>query len=144
MEKNAPRELKYEDIKIGDEASFGATITENDVEFFMKFSGDTNPLHSNEEYAASTKFGGRIVHGMLVSSLFSTLVGMYLPGKYCLYLSQELQFKNFVKPNPKLIVRGRVVNKMDALKLVTINTEIIDKYSNKICVSGKARVQLLQ
>ncbi|MEK7567095.1 MAG: MaoC family dehydratase [Patescibacteria group bacterium] len=144
MKTSGLKELKYKDIKIGDEASFDAVITEEDVKSFMKISGDINPLHSDEKYALSTKIGGKIVHGMLVSSLFSTLVGTHLPGKYCLYLSQELQFKNFVKPNTQLMIQGRVINKMDALKLITIDTKISDKISNKIYVSGKARVQLLQ
>lgn len=137
-------ELKYDDIKIGDEASFEAVITEEDIKSFIKISGDINPLHSDERYASGTKAGGKITHGMLVSSLLSALVGVYLPGKYCLYLSQELQFRNFVKPGANLAVCGRVTNKMDALKIITINTKISDKNSDKIYVSGKARVQLLQ
>jgi|SRR3989338_6316247 len=137
-------ELKYKDIKIGDEALFDASITEDDVKSFIKISGDTNPLHLDEKYASGTKIGGKIAHGMLVSSLFSTLVGVHLPGKYSLYLSQELQFKNFVKPNAKLAVWGRVISKMDALKLITMDTKISDKNSDKIYVSGKARVQLLR
>ena len=144
MKTGAAKELSYQDIKIGDEASFDAVLTEDDVKTFMRLCGDINPLHSDDTYAARTKFGGTIMHGMLVSSLFSTLVGVYLPGKYGLYVSQELQFKNAVRPNAGLRVRGQVIRTMDALKLITIDTTITDRNSGVVYVAGKAQVQLLQ
>ena len=84
-----------EDISVGMSAVFAKTITEADVALYAAVSGDMNPLHMNEEFASHTRFKMRIVHGMLTTSLWSTLVGTRLPGPGCAYMSQEM---NFLKP----------------------------------------------
>ena len=84
-----------EDISVGMSATFAKTITEADVVLYAAVSGDTNPLHMNDEFASHTRFKMRIVHGMLTTSLWSTLVGTRLPGPGCAYMSQEM---NFIKP----------------------------------------------
>ncbi len=81
-----------EDLSVGMEAVFAKTITEADLLLFAAVSGDTNPLHLNEEFAAQTRFRTRIVHGMLTTSLWSTLVGTKLPGPGCAYMGQEIRF----------------------------------------------------
>jgi acyl dehydratase len=65
------------------------TFAAEDVAAFAAISGDFSPLHMDDEYARGTEFGGRVVHGLLVGSLFSQLVGMHLPGKQALYLGQD-------------------------------------------------------
>ena len=84
-----------EDLTIGMSAVSAKTFTEADVLMFSAVSGDTNPLHLNEEFAGQTRFEQRIVHGMLTTSLWSTIVGTRLPGPGCAYMGQEL---NFLKP----------------------------------------------
>ena len=84
-----------EDLSIGMDAIFAKTITEADVLMFAAVSGDTNPLHLNAEFAEKTRFQQRIVHGMLTTSLWSTLVGTRLPGPGSAYMGQEI---NFLKP----------------------------------------------
>ena len=84
-----------EDISVGMSAIYAKTITEADVTLFAGISGDTNPLHINEEFASQTRFKTRIVHGMLTTSLWSTLVGTRLPGPGSAYMSQEMKF---IKP----------------------------------------------
>lgn len=76
----------------GDSATFSKTITEADVLLYGAVSGDTNPLHFNEEYARTTRFGHRIVHGMLTAGLISTVIGTKLPGPGAIYVSQDLVF----------------------------------------------------
>jgi 3-hydroxybutyryl-CoA dehydratase len=87
--------LYLEDITVGQTALVAKTITEADVLMFAAVSGDTNPLHMNAEFAEKTRFKQRIVHGMLTTSLWSTLVGTQLPGPGCAYMGQEI---NFLKP----------------------------------------------
>lgn len=70
----------FDDLKIGQKASLTKTITEEDLSHFIAITGDTNPLHVDESFAKQTFFGQRIAHGMLSASLFSTLVGMQIPG----------------------------------------------------------------
>ena len=81
-----------EDLTEGMTAVFGKTITDADILMFAGVSGDTNPVHLNEEFASGTAFQGRIAHGMLTASLISTVLGTKLPGPGCIYLSQTLKF----------------------------------------------------
>lgn len=87
--------LYLEDLSEGMSAVCAKTVTDADVVLFAGVSGDTNPLHLNEEFAAKTRFKTRIVHGMLTTSLWSTLVGTRLPGPGAAYAKQETRF---VKP----------------------------------------------
>jgi 3-hydroxybutyryl-CoA dehydratase len=81
-----------EDLEPGMTATFGKTITDADILMFAGISGDTNPVHLNEEFAAGTPFHGRIAHGMLTASLISTVLGTKLPGPGCIYVSQTMRF----------------------------------------------------
>ena len=136
------RDLRFEDIAVGDSASFERTITQEDIETFATLSGDHNPLHVDAAYAATTPFKKPLVHGMLVGSLCSTLVGMYLPGKRCLYLEQTLQFKKPVYAGDALTVTGTVTHKSDVTRVLTISISI--NKSGEETVAGTAKVQVLE
>jgi len=82
----------FEDLKVGMQATIGRTITETDLRNYSGVSGDTNPMHLNEEFARQTPFHGTIVHGMLTASLISAAVGTKLPGPGVIYMSQTLKF----------------------------------------------------
>jgi 3-hydroxybutyryl-CoA dehydratase len=69
----------FEDLSVGMSASYTRTITDKDIRQFAEVSGDTNPVHLDEEFAASTRFKKRIAHGMLSGSSISTVVGTKLP-----------------------------------------------------------------
>ncbi|MDR1796399.1 MAG: MaoC family dehydratase [Clostridiales Family XIII bacterium] len=84
--------MTYDELNIGDSATFEKTITETDVYGFAGIIGDFNPAHVNARKMAGTKFGQRIAHGMLSGSLFSTIFGTKLPGEGSIYLSQSLNF----------------------------------------------------
>ena len=80
-------------FKVGDSASVSKTISESDIIAFAEISGDKNPLHLNAEFAARSRFGRRIAHGALVSSLISNVIGNQLPGQGSIYLSSSLKFR---------------------------------------------------
>jgi 3-hydroxybutyryl-CoA dehydratase len=82
----------FEDLELGMEASHEKTVSEDDIASFAEVSGDYNPVHMNEDYAAGTFFKSRIAHGMLTASFISTVLGTRLPGPGCIYLSQNLRF----------------------------------------------------
>ncbi len=84
---------RIEDFQPGQHASFRKTFTDEDVRRFIQITGDTNPLHVDDEFAAGTRFGRRILHGMLTASLFSTMVGVLLPGTGAIYRSQTIRFR---------------------------------------------------
>jgi acyl dehydratase len=86
------RIASIDDFHVAQQASFTKTFTEEDVRRFIAITGDTNPLHVDEEFAAKTPFGRRILQGMLTASLFSTMVGMRLPGPGAIYRSQTIRF----------------------------------------------------
>jgi 3-hydroxybutyryl-CoA dehydratase len=83
----------FEDLEIGQKASFGKTITEADIVLFAAVTGDTNPMHLNAEYAKDTIFKERIAHGMLAAGLITKVLGTQLPGPGTIYLSQSLKFR---------------------------------------------------
>ncbi len=131
----------YDEIEIDSVYSFTRTITQDDVSTFASLSGDFNPLHVNEEFGRSSQFGKNVVHGMLSASLFSTLVGMYCPGEKCLYLGQTLQFRMPLFYGETVKVKGTVTNKVDALKMLKMKTEIFR--DNDLIVYGEAQIQLI-
>ncbi len=98
-----------EDLSLGMKEVFAKTITDADVALYAGVSGDTNPLHLNEEFAAQTRFRGRIVHGMLTASLLSTLVGTRLPGPGGAYISQQLEFLQPVRVGDTVTAEMTVV-----------------------------------
>lgn len=83
------------DFHVGQHASFTKTFTDDDVRRFVDITSDVNPLHVDDPFAASTRFGRRVIHGMLTASIFSTMVGMLIPGTGAIYRSQTL---NFLRP----------------------------------------------
>jgi 3-hydroxybutyryl-CoA dehydratase len=98
---------KYlEEIGEGMTAVFSKTVTEADIVLFAGITGDTNPVHLDEEFAKPTLFKGRIAHGMLTAGFISTVFGTKLPGPGCIYLSQTLKFKAPVRIGDT--VRARV------------------------------------
>ena len=138
------RRATYDEIAIGDEASFGVRVDEAMVRSFAEFSGDRNPLHMDEHYARHTAPGRRIAHGMIVGALFSRLVGMHLPGKYSLYLSQTLRFRNPIAFDADIIIKGKVIHKSDAHRTVTIHTKAEDPDTGTVLVDGEAIVGILK
>lgn len=132
--------MRLEDIKIGYCASFDRIVTDQDMADFAKLSGDTNPLHTDEAYAKKTKFNQRVVYGMLAASFFSCLVGMHTPGENALYLSQDLKFLHPIFIGEELMVQGKVIEKHESVRIITIRTQIIKKENNVIAVDGLAKV----
>lgn len=130
----------YDEIQIGDSASFSKTVTESDIHSFSAFSGDFNPIHVDEVYATTSslgkKMGGRIAQGMLSASFFSTLVGMYIPGKGALYVSQSCNFKLPVKIGDTLRAECTVTNKLEKGRIV-MQTRCLNQ-DGKVVVEGEA------
>ena len=136
---NTPNDLSYDDILIGQQDSFIIKITESMVEKFSNLSGDLNPLHMDNEFAESSSFNKRIVHGMLLASFFSQLIGMKLPGKNALYFSQTLNFRSPCYIDDEIEIVGKVIEKSDSTQIITISTSIFNK--SKTClIDGIAKI----
>ena len=84
--------LYFEDLSLGMRESYSKLVKSSDVVGFAEISGDRNPIHLSEHFAAKTPFGGRIAHGLYTASLVSAVIGTRLPGPGAIYLSQTLRF----------------------------------------------------
>jgi 3-hydroxybutyryl-CoA dehydratase len=99
-----------EDLSPGMEASVSKKITDDDVLAFAGLSGDINPVHLDDEFAAGTMFKKRIAHGFLTGALFSTALGTKLPGPGCIYLSQNMKFRAPVYIGDEVVATVKVTN----------------------------------
>jgi len=110
-------------LRVGDVAELKKSFSQEDVAAFARLSGDTNPVHLDERYAADTRFKRRIVHGFLSGSLIGAALGTAFPG--AIYLSQTLQFKAPVFADELLHARVTITDVNHAKKLVTCRTEVV-------------------
>ena len=133
----------FDDLKVGQKASLKKTITEEDLSHFIAITGDENPLHVDDTFAEQTFFGQRIAHGMLSASLFSTLVGMHIPGIGAIYKSQTLEFSLPVFIGDTLCAWFEIVSiDIDAEEIV-IKSWIENQDGDNV-IEGKTVVSLLR
>jgi len=100
----------FEDLAVGMEAGYAKKINNEDVLAFAELSGDTNPVHLDDAYAAGTIFKQRIAHGFLTASLISTVLGTKLPGPGCIYLSQSLKFRAPVHIGDEVVATAKITS----------------------------------
>ena len=133
----------FDDLTVGQKASFTKTITEKDLACFIEITGDTNPLHVDDEFASTTFFRQRIVHGMLSASLFSTLVGLHIPGTGAIYKSQTLEFLKPVFIGDTLTAWFEIISIDQKSEEITIRAWIENQNRDPV-ISGRAVASLLR
>lgn len=126
------KNYNYDEIEIGTTESFSRTITAEMMEMFLKISGDENPLHTDCDYAKEKGYEDRVVYGMLTASLYSTLAGVYIPGKKSLLQSVESKFVKPVYIGDELTVTGKVVEKSETYELIRVKAEIRNQKGEKV------------
>ena len=136
---NKVSERTFDEIEVGLTRQFQITITESMVDDFAKLTGDFSPIHIDEDYARTTTFQRRVVHGMLLASFLSRMDGMYLPGKHALYFSQSLDFRYPCFIGDIITVSSIVVDKSQSTKILKIESKITNQ-DNKVILSGVGRV----
>ena len=124
---------------MGDTAEATKSITEADIERFASLTGDHNPIHLDEAFAKTTRFGGRIAHGMLTASLISSVLANKLPGRGSVYLGQTLQFVSPVFPGDEVTARVTVKGVREDKKIVKLETICVNQRS-EIVIRGEATV----
>ena len=125
-------EYKFEDIKVGLAESFDIKINASMMDKFLNISNDTNPLHIDKNYAKEKGFSDRVVYGLLTSSFYSTLVGVYLPGKYCILQGIDIQFSKPVYIDDELKISGKVGYINEAYKQIEIKATIVNQENKKV------------
>jgi|TARA_B100002003_G_scaffold185245_1_gene173616 3-hydroxybutyryl-CoA dehydratase len=131
-------QYRFDDIVLGMAHSFDVVITEEMVENFINITNDTNPLHSNDSYAKDKGFAGRVAFGMLVASFYSTLAGVYIPGKFSLLHGIDVSFNSPVYISDKLTIFGEVAymnelyHQIEIKAYITRNKKKISKAKIKV------------
>jgi len=134
----ARRGYAYEDLSVGMTEEFSKTISNGEILSFSEATGDDNPIHLDEEFAARGFFRRRVAHGMLTASFISTIIGTLLPGPGCVYLSQNLKFLAPVCIGDTVIARVVVEALMPENKCATLKTTCV--VDEKLVVEGDALV----
>ena len=128
----------FEDLKEGMEASYTKTINDTDVKIFSDVSGDSNPIHLNNDFASDTLFKVKVVHGMLTASLISTVIGTKLPGPGCIYIEQNLKFKAPVKIGDTVTALCKIIGIISNQHMIKMNTTC--NVASRVVIAGDATI----
>lgn len=135
--------VKFSELKVGMKGSFTKKITQEDVDKFISICNDVNPIHVNEEFAKSYKLPGKIVHGILVSSLISTAVGTKCPGPGSVWLDQSLKFLLPVKLNDTITATSEILVKIPERQQVIVRTTCTNQ-NNEVVIEGFGLHKILE
>ncbi|MEE1676031.1 MaoC family dehydratase [Agarivorans aestuarii] len=140
MSNNKPTNKSYTlaELAEGMSAELTQIITAVDTLQFASLSGDCNPVHVDENYAANSRYKKRIAHGLHGASFFSALFGTQLPGEGCVYASQNLQFKRPVYVGDIVTAKVTITSINHVKKMVSFETKCFVK--NKVVIDGKADI----
>lgn len=125
-------------FKVGDKVQSSMEITEKTVQQFAEMSGDFNPIHMDENYAKTTRFGKRIAHGMISGALISRTLATEL-GPGGIYLAQTMRFLNPVFIGDTITAFLSVTNVREEKGIAIVET-IVRNQKNEICVKGEATI----
>jgi 3-hydroxybutyryl-CoA dehydratase len=131
-----------EDMRVGMTATYARTVTDADLVLFAGVTGDSNPVHLNQEYAQGTLFKGRIAHGMLTASFISTVLGMKMPGPGAIYVSQKLNFKAPVRIGETVQATATVTAVDLERGRVTVHT--VCSVGDTVVIDGEAELLVMR
>lgn len=137
---NEQQGYDIEDLTVGMSACYGRTVSDADIVLFAGASGDNNAVHTNQEFAETTAFGGRIAHGMLTASFISAALGTRLPGPGWTYLGQQLRFCAPVRPGDT--VNATVTVKSVEQKKGRVVFETVCRVGTTVVIDGEATVMV--
>jgi 3-hydroxybutyryl-CoA dehydratase len=131
---------EFEELRVGMSATYAKTITEADIVLFAAVSGDNNAIHTNEEFAATTIFKGRIAHGMLSASVISAALANKLPGPGAIYMSQNLRFRAPVRAGDTVHATVTIKELNPEKRRVLLGT--CCRVSDQVVIEGDALLSL--
>lgn len=130
------------ELKVGDKFSTSKQITDGVVRAFAELSGDYNPIHLDNEFAAKTRFGKRIAHGMISGALISAVLGYELKDRKIVYLSQTLKFTAPVFIDDTVTATATVTNVREDKNIVLVET-VCTNQNGEMVVKGEAAIMVL-
>ncbi len=122
----------FDEMTEGRTEQFTVTVTPEMMEHFYAITGDCSPIHMDADYAAGRGYPGRVVYGMLGASMVSTLAGVYLPGEHCLLHQVDSKFAKPVFIGDTLTVSGKVTERSEAFREVTVKFTITNQDGKKV------------
>ena len=134
------RTLFFEDLAVGMKETFTKTVLASDVVGFAEVSGDRNPIHLSEHFAARTPFKSRIAHGLYTASLISAVLGTRLPGPGAIYLSQTLHFRAPVRIDDEVTVVVEVIELLEKGQRARLRCECL--VGDDVVLDGEAMVKV--
>jgi 3-hydroxybutyryl-CoA dehydratase len=132
-------QYSFQEMSLGHGERFAVVVTEKMMDDFFSISGDLNPLHRDAAYARQNGFAGKVVYGLLAGSFYSTLVGVYLPGRYALLHGIEMAFHKPVYVGDALTVSGEVGFLNQAYRQMEIKAEIVNQNGERV---SKAKIKV--
>ncbi len=132
------KKINLSKIKIGDFAEVKKRMTFDMVKGFADISGDYNPVHLDEEYAAKSRYKKQIIHGLMATSLFSGIFGTKLPGQGCVYKSQSIRFKRPIYIGDTVTARVEVSSVNSKKKIVSFYTKCF--VNEKVMIDGESEI----
>ena len=130
------------DLKIGDKYSISREVTDEVIRKFAEVSGDYNPIHLDEEFAKTTRFGKRIAHGMLSGAFISAILGNEFQGRTVIYLSQTLKFTAPVFIGDTVTATATITNIREDKNIVTLET-ICTNQDGETLVKGESAIMVM-
>ena len=132
--------MNLEEYYIGQKACISKVFSQDDVAAFSELSLDKNPVHLDEEYAANSRFGRRIIHGFLSGSLISAVIGNILPGEGAIYLHQDMDFRRPAYTGERLTATVTIVQMKSEKRILYLDT-VCTNENDEILIEGKAVVK---
>lgn len=133
--------MRFEELAVGMSAAVRETITDAHIRKFAALSGDHNPLHVDDAWAARFRFGGRIAHGALTAGLVSRVLGMELPGTGAIYLGQSFRFLQPVRPGDTIEARAEIIELKPEKRRVRLRTTCTNQ-RGEVVLNGEALMQV--
>ena len=133
--------MTFESLSAGVSVETSTTITAREIDLFAEATGDRNPVHLDEAFAATTQFGGRIAHGMLTAGLVSAAIASKLPGPGSIYLGQTLRFTKPVRLGDTVTVRLEIIEVITAKRRVRLAT-VCTNQNGETVLDGEATVMV--
>jgi 3-oxoacyl-[acyl-carrier protein] reductase len=136
------KQILFEEIQVGQKASFSRKISKSDIETFANLTGDFNPLHIDSSFAAEFGYPSPVAHGMLSASFISTLIGTLLPGPGSLWIGLSLEFVSPVFAGETIEIEGEVKQKSIVTRLIVLETRVINS-KGEVIIRGESKVKML-
>ncbi|GAB3475931.1 MaoC family dehydratase [Marinomonas epiphytica] len=134
------KSIQLNELTLDQSAELTRIVSQDDVQLFAQVTGDCNPVHLDEDYAANTSFEKPIAHGMLTAGFISAVIGTKLPGPGCIYLDQSLKFRAPVYIGQEVTTRVTVSDINERRRRVTLKT--VCECEGKIVVTGEATIMI--